>query len=74
MSAVALDWHLVVWDHAPGAGEGRTFYRSREAALDAACSLPRRDHTALRIEGPNGEPPIDREAIERHCKSRPRRP
>ena len=74
MSDVASNW-AVVWvvSHAPAAGEARTFHRSREMALGAACNAPRQYQTALRIEGPNGVV-IEREAIEQYCQDRPRRP
>ena len=74
MSDVASNW-AVIWvvGHAPAAGEARTFHRSREMALDAACNAPRQYQTAGHIEGPNGVI-IEQAAIEQHCQNRPRRP
>jgi hypothetical protein len=73
MSGTPLNW-TVVWQDRGGGSElkGPGAYRSREAALDAACEY-NRYQIAVRIEGPNGEV-IERVVIEQLCKGRPRRP
>jgi Rrf2 family nitric oxide-sensitive transcriptional repressor len=66
----ATSW-AVVW--MVQGSEGRTHHGSRELALNAACYSNWRPGEPLRIEGPN-DVVIEQEAIEQHCKSRPRRP
>ena len=73
MSATASNWAVVWIFHVPGRSEGRSFYRSRELALDAACDAPPQYQTARRIEGPNGAF-IEREEIEQFCKNRSHKP
>lgn len=74
MSEAASSW-AVVGTTQGISGEDRSYCRSREEALDAACDAMRiRGQNVLRIEGPN-DVVIGREAIDQHCKSRsPRRP
>jgi hypothetical protein len=70
MSGTPFNW-TVVWQDRGGGSDlkGSSSYRSREAALDAACEY-NRYQTAVRIEGPNGEV-IGRVVIEQLCKGRP---
>jgi hypothetical protein len=71
MSDTASSWS-VSWKDPGGGPEHRTFYGSREMAIDAASEY-NRYQTAERIEGPNGEV-IERGTIEQLCSGRPRRP
>jgi hypothetical protein len=69
MSATASNWAVVWIFHTPGRSEERSFYSSRELALDAACDAPPQYQTALRIEGPSGVI-IEQAAIVEHCSRR----
>jgi hypothetical protein len=63
----SLPW-VVVWKDDLDGTEYREHSRTRALALNAACDFIAQHHTVQRIEGRNGVI-IEREKIERYCRS-----